>query len=456
MKALSLGYAALAGAFSYLLFRQWFDRKASICAVLLLITNPMLWFYGTSTELSSFDWCLSVAVVLSCLQPRWILVSPVLMAFGAGVRPTSALFLLPVYVLCWYHFLRNSLPQHGAKRFPFATFLITHAAGAIVVATWFGILVKSAGGFAAYRALYTTHNPMENFTIAQNIYRLSSYWVYILAPNVMLAVQGLVRLRKQQHSSVTTERITPNSTLASRFHAIVWWWCAPALLVFVAVVYVKGYALIVLAGLYAYAAWALERGAISRGVVAGTILLQSALYLLLPAKQPDVRTFFAPAKRTLNAAQVWAERTQSFYAMTQAHVRLDESDIASITTLLDTSSNEAVPGTRGGRLVFLDPTLAHHVRLLQVLYPRDTIAKMDMRTADACLLGIAGGIKEQSGLQAIFARAVILSRNDLVQEYLTVKPLQCSSKGAIACWQVRLSDAPTLAAWYAEHFLRAR
>ncbi len=126
----------------YLLALDWFGRSAARFAGALFVFSPLAWFHGTvaltyiieaffSALLGFFCWRVY------CGRERFLAPAAFLLAICAGIRPSSLLFLGPLFVF--------SLQTMSTRRRVAATaiFLVTLVA-------WFLPMIFAAGGFSLY------------------------------------------------------------------------------------------------------------------------------------------------------------------------------------------------------------------------------------------------------------------------------------------------------------------
>ncbi|MCG8606486.1 hypothetical protein MJD09_16065, partial [bacterium] len=147
MITLSVLYSSVGLGLLYLLLRRWFEKSTSILLTGLTFSNPMVWFYGCVSEVYAFDLFFSVALTLLCLRPETIYLTPFFLGFLSGVRPSSGLLMLPLYVFFWYrHFKSDSWSMKSAA--------MSHLLGIGGFLLWFIPMVESAGGINQYFSLY--------------------------------------------------------------------------------------------------------------------------------------------------------------------------------------------------------------------------------------------------------------------------------------------------------------
>lgn len=126
----------------YLLALDWFGPRAATCAGLLFLFSPLAWFHGTVALTYSVEACASSLTGLLCwkiLRGKTSLVLPAAIVLGiaAGVRPSSILFLGPLFLF-------------SLRRAPAKQKIIGIAALCLTAAAWFLPMIQASGGFAVY------------------------------------------------------------------------------------------------------------------------------------------------------------------------------------------------------------------------------------------------------------------------------------------------------------------
>jgi len=155
MILLSVTYSALAALFLYLIVSKWYTNKESFAITLMILTNPLSWYFGAVSEIYAFDLFFSAAIAYPILSTRLVLLTPALMAIGCGIRPSSAVLLLPLYVYFWCQYFRK-------KTVSVKTIIISHMVAVVFLLLWLIPLISSAGGLHNYLQLYHMYNPIEN------------------------------------------------------------------------------------------------------------------------------------------------------------------------------------------------------------------------------------------------------------------------------------------------------
>jgi hypothetical protein len=126
----------------YLLALDWFGQRAAGFAGLLFLFSPLSWFHGTVALTYAVEAFFSALLGYLCWridrgERNVILPTAVLLGISAGVRPSSLLFLGPLFLF--------SLRHVPAKRK-----LLGGAALALTLIAWFLPMIWASGGLNAY------------------------------------------------------------------------------------------------------------------------------------------------------------------------------------------------------------------------------------------------------------------------------------------------------------------
>jgi hypothetical protein len=140
--AISIAASCGAVVMIYLLALDWFGRSAARFAAILFLVSPLTWFHGVVGLTYIVEAFLSALVGYLCWQvcqgrKAFALAAAAALALGAGLRPSFALFLLPLLLFS----IRNlSINQIAAALSAFTACLLA----------WLIPMVEASGGFYAY------------------------------------------------------------------------------------------------------------------------------------------------------------------------------------------------------------------------------------------------------------------------------------------------------------------
>ena len=126
----------------YSLALEWFGPRAALFAGSLFVFSPLTWFHGTVALTYSVEAAASALMGLLCWRidrGKTSLILPAAIALGitAGVRPSSILFLGPLFLF-------------SLRRAPLKKIVPGLAALGVTATAWFLPMIWASGGFAAY------------------------------------------------------------------------------------------------------------------------------------------------------------------------------------------------------------------------------------------------------------------------------------------------------------------
>lgn len=139
---LSIGASCAVVLMIYKLALEWFGQSAALWAGILFLFSPLAWFHGTvaltyiveaffSTLLGYLCW------YIYCGRRGFILLAGVTLGISAGVRPSSLLFLIPLFLF-------------SLRKASWKGIWTGLAALALTVAAWFLPMISASGGWKAY------------------------------------------------------------------------------------------------------------------------------------------------------------------------------------------------------------------------------------------------------------------------------------------------------------------
>ena len=126
----------------YLLALEWFGERTAVFAGLLFLFSPLAWFHGTVALTYGVEAFFSALMGylcwrIDCGKTNFILPAAILLGISAGVRPSSLLFLGPLFLY--------SLRTAAIKKIQLGVI----ALGLTIVA-WFLPMIWASGGFDSY------------------------------------------------------------------------------------------------------------------------------------------------------------------------------------------------------------------------------------------------------------------------------------------------------------------
>ena len=102
--AISIAASCATAALIWMLARDWFGSKAATCAGVIFLLSPLAWFHGVVALTYIVEAFFSALVGYLCWRVytgefRFIFATGVVLAMAAGIRPSSLLFLAPLYLV---------------------------------------------------------------------------------------------------------------------------------------------------------------------------------------------------------------------------------------------------------------------------------------------------------------------------------------------------------------------
>jgi len=439
MNLFSVLYSSLAAGFLFLVVKRWFAQKDAVLFTLLILTNPLVWYYGVVPEIYAFDLFFGICLIWMSFSPFTLTVTPAFMALGTGIRPSSGIFLLPVYIYIWYtHLKQQTISGRTALNF--------HLPALIILLAWLGPLIISTGGIGALWQVYQTNSPVEKISIWQSLFRLSSYLFYLLPPFI-LALFGWIFKK----DSLLREESSENTYLDLHKHDLLNLWLWPSVLFFIFVHYSKGYLLISIIPILLLLFWGVKKGILRQRLLLTAILIQSAVFLFQPFLYPDPQIYFSRDERRLNPVRIWMDRTFSDYAMSRSRVTALQETYAFIASL---TGHEMIL-MNSKHYIFTDPTVMVTPRALQAMFPENYFSKFLSGIRD--YYGLHHDLEQEAvkGVREMLSQAIIVSRTNFVKEYLRVlSPQILSQNQHWTAFTVKQDDAIRLGRIYSELFLR--
>lgn len=147
---LSLIASGIAAVMVFYLGCLLLGRTVGVVAALLLLTDPLFWFYGEVALPHALDMALLLCVVFLLYQaltqhPRYLFLAALVLALAGGVRQQMLILLAPLYALvAWKAGIRYALP---------ATALLI-----LTCLVWFVPLLWLNGGLGRYLEILVAFN----------------------------------------------------------------------------------------------------------------------------------------------------------------------------------------------------------------------------------------------------------------------------------------------------------
>jgi hypothetical protein len=290
--AISIAASCGAAAMIYLLADEWFGTQAARFAGALFLFSPLAWFHGIVALTYIVEAFFSALIGYMCWRiyqgsNRWILPSALVLGVAAGVRPSSLLFVGPLFL-----FSLRGTPRGKA--------LAGIGALLATLLAWFVPMIYASGGlgpyFSALSFLWRTSPGGQN--------ALSS--LPLLSVVRFATMAGIFVLCFGSASVLFARALWSRGASKPQQQAFTWIWIAPALLFFT-FVFLRfinsGYLLVVFPPVCVWVAWWASDWyrhlPVSNPVKAAFIVLAAAINVAIFLEAPvycsyrEVRSFEA-------------------------------------------------------------------------------------------------------------------------------------------------------------------
>ena len=377
--ALAVGCSAVAAGLGYRLARDYCSPDTAWLLVALVATQPVTWFHGTVAEIYAFDLCFGVLTVWLGGLRRGLIVLPVVFALGVGLRLTTPLLLLPLYLWLWWR---------GRGWWSRRVVGITHGVAGLMLVAVLWPALTAVGGPAAYLDLYREHLTVE-WSLARNLWGLTLFLATLAGTVLVLVLAGT-------HRSAAPG----GGGMADRRTLLVW--LLPPLAFFVLGHYQKGYILLVMVPLLILLVGRIAPSR-RRLVLTALVILQAMWFLGMPYRAPDIDVLAAPRARSLSLPAVWWQRVQSTHLMAAARPRALAAADAELVAIM-----AAAPGAT----LLLDPSFPMTLRAMQVRHPEGAFAVLEVECPDGWRLHAGRVETTGTGVADLLERCVLVTRRD--------------------------------------------
>jgi hypothetical protein len=181
----------------YYMALDWFDQRAARFAGILFLISPLGWFHGIVALTYSVEAFFSALLGYLCWRvfrgnSRYVVPAAIALGISAGVRPSSVLFLGPIFLF--------SLTKVKLKGI-FVGMLVL----ALTLAAWFLPMIAASGGFKAYfgalislwQAVPSKGTVFNSSPVASIDRAITIIFIYFLT----FGLTALVPLRWTRHSA---------------------------------------------------------------------------------------------------------------------------------------------------------------------------------------------------------------------------------------------------------------
>ncbi len=424
---LSILFSSISSVFVYLILKNYFKIIQSYLLTLIILFNPLVWFYGSSTEIYAFDLFFSSLVFYTGIQRNGIYFLPILIALGTGVRQTSGLLLLP---LCFY-FLYRSIKD---KELEWNLFITSLVPCILAFLLWFIPMTNSVGGINNYIELSTHHNPIPRnlisggiSSLAKNLVGLASYGIFPAIPTLVSLLFYFINKffgKAVSYKNTTDTKKPPLSLLNERTSGVknksfkrnslirIGFWLIPPILFFMFIYYAKGYILLVFPVIIIIPSFFILKNLIGNKMLFFILVLQVAVFLFFPCYYPHYEDNSNYKNRALSKIDLTIDRFFSYYSMSYSHLKDLEMYYKEIDSLLTKSRiNSEID-------IFIDPTIIPNQRVLQVIYPSRAFLRYDHTDYDRYWIYKGIDNVKLSDLETGIRYSAIISSNMFFKKYL--------------------------------------
>lgn len=355
-KFLNIFFSVIAAIFTYLSFNKLFKNNFSFALTIFLLFNPMAWFYSCVTEVYVFDWFLGSILLYSVFSKNGVYYIPIIISIGMGFRQSSGVLLAPIFFYLIY--VQKDI---NWKKIVFSIFF-----SMLIVITWLYPIICNSGGIKEYIDLYTINNPMEQISIFQNIYRLSSLILYFIIPPLLF----LLLTKSNMINSFFRKAFKDSDILKILVITI------PPILFFVFSHYSKGYILLIATPLFALLG-ILTKNIKNNKIIYVFTIIEILLFIFLPTLNTALETKVKPEYRKYSYLDTWINRTFSEYHLGFQNILRRDNQIASFNTFIKDRDEEKY---------FLSPMFSGIGRALQIEHPNIQFNSIDIHSSKKFIL----------------------------------------------------------------------
>ncbi len=356
---LSALYSALGTMLFYKISRKFLNILDSLLLTLLIVTNPLVWFYGSVPEIYSFDFFFSSLLIYLSFNRKFIYLIPAVFALGAGIRQSSVIILLPLYISVFYIYYKETKDLR--------TLLLSQIIGIACFAAWFLPFISSVGGINTYLYLIRTQNPLPDLGFSKNVLQMLIYLFWLVLP--FICVFPFFKTLKFKSKN-------PRYFLNQFLILFI-----PSLLMFTFVHYTRGYWLIAIPSTFLLLGLVMSENKKARFVIWIITVFQMSYFLFFPYKILSIEQFYSPKARSESQFYTLTSRLMSQNSVSLNHIKALNDFQSDIKTGLDTRSGKRFDFKH--TYILLDPTVPVNERALQASFPKYTFAKLNLKKPDA-------------------------------------------------------------------------
>lgn len=141
---LSMVFSILSVILIYFMAKEIFSRKIGIISALLLVFNPLIWFYGEIASIYIFEAFFSILIAYSSYKlfkgnEKFIYISALVLGLSGGFRTDIIEFMFPLWIFCIW----SARPSYTKMAKGLLTFVFS-------ISLWLLPAIILTGGFEKY------------------------------------------------------------------------------------------------------------------------------------------------------------------------------------------------------------------------------------------------------------------------------------------------------------------
>lgn len=431
---LSVLCTSLATGLFYLFLRKFWPQGVSVSFAILLAVHPVVWVYGIVSDLYAVDLFISLVMVLALTSGRWIYLSPLIFALALGVRPTSPLLLIPIYVYCWFRLYR-------ADRLSWKYFAIAHVMAIAVFAAWLLPMLGSAGGLSAYLELYRTSSPLPRISFGKNLIRAASH--HILFVLVLLPFIAFFFTRRSSGRPI-------ESNGKREFIVLSVLWLLPAFLFFWLFLYNKGYGLLYIAPLLGIPLWFNWKHQATLLKVTAVSVVVSVCLFFRPIPDPSPEFLFSPAYSGISLKDIYMDRLNLQFALGYFSVEYFADGYGEVDKEIE---RRTATGTKVTSML-VDPSSSLIGRTMYFHHPEIIFSDLMVDGAITAHSLQDWNSRQVKSVDSLLANSVIISEKKFFDKYLGDLRLPHTEQERLVFYTVDSATATIIFERYTKYFLR--
>lgn len=242
---LSVTFSILTALIVYFLAKQIFSRRIAIISVILLIFNPLFWFYGEIASIYIFEAFFATLIAYLSFKAlkndeRFIYLSALVLGLAGGFRLDLVEFMFPLWLFSiWY--CKRSFIKIGKA------FIVL----ILAILIWFIPTILSTGGLKEYLQISSSVQATTSYTsillganLSSQLLNSGLATVWSLLGLTLFGIVMILLFLLYHHSSWKSKFITYIQNPVSIFFLL---WIVPAFLFYLLIYVIKpGYTLVYL------------------------------------------------------------------------------------------------------------------------------------------------------------------------------------------------------------------